>query len=366
MKTYKPNFAELNKLSEQGYLRKVISPCGKLVLYNYTDKCVYEKMWNKHTLNSRGSVYELSTGKAVTRAFPKFFNFSELPPAKQKTILNSSGVYGKYKSFEKADGSLGIIYYYDGKWNVNTRGSFTSDQAVRAEHILNTKIPREELNSSITYLCEIIYPENKIIVNYGDREDLILLAAFHTESGEEVDLEIFTHPFSEAQKYPYTISEMIALQETLPKDEEGFVVRFSNGERVKFKGKEYLQIARILQGCSPLALWEKMSNGKVCKEFLATIPEEILPEINDVVIQLEGRYQLVGISIYSDIRYIRQSLYIPDDGTELSVDQRKEVGLFIKKEKLNHEAAVFPFLLRKKDAVEKYIMKQIRPTGNSL
>lgn len=37
---------------------------------------------------------------------------------------------------------------------------------------------------------------------------------------------------------------------------------------------------------------------------------------------------------------------------------------FTRKE--NHEAAVFPFLLRKKDAVEKYIMKQIRPTGNSL
>lgn len=366
MKAYKPNFAELNKLSEQGYLRKVISPCGKLVLYNYSDKCTYEKMWNKHTLNSRGTVYELSTGKVVARAFPKFFNFSELPPAKQKTILNSSGVYGDYESFEKADGSLGIIYYYDGKWNVNTRGSFTSDQAIRGEHILGTKIPCVELDSSITYLCEIIYPENKIIVNYGDREDLVLLAAFHTEIGEEVDMYDFVHPFSKTKEYPYMISEMIALQETLPKDEEGFVVRFSNGERVKFKGKEYLQIARILQGCSPLALWEKMSNGKICETFLATIPEEILPEINDVIIQLEGKYQMTGISIYSDVRYVRQSLNILDDGEELSTDQRKEVGLFLKKEKLNHESAIFPFLLRKLDAVEKYIMKQIRPTGNTL
>jgi len=37
------DFSEYDKLTEEGFLRKVISPCGDLVLYNYTDKCTYEK-----------------------------------------------------------------------------------------------------------------------------------------------------------------------------------------------------------------------------------------------------------------------------------------------------------------------------------
>lgn len=37
MNMYKANFTELNKLSEQGYLRKVISPCGKLVEIKYAN-----------------------------------------------------------------------------------------------------------------------------------------------------------------------------------------------------------------------------------------------------------------------------------------------------------------------------------------
>ena len=86
---YVPNFQELDILSEKGLLRKVISSCEKLVLYNYTDQCTFERNWNEHTINSRGTVYEVSTGKLVARAFPKFFNFSELSENKQKEILNS-------------------------------------------------------------------------------------------------------------------------------------------------------------------------------------------------------------------------------------------------------------------------------------
>lgn len=360
---YKPNFKELDKLTAEGYLRKVVSPCEKLVLYNYTDQCTFERKWNKHTLNSRGSVYEISTGKVVARAFPKFFNFSELPPAKQKTILKGSGVYGEYQSEEKMDGSLGIIYYYDGRWRVNTRGSFTSDQAVKGEDILGSKIPCIELDSDITYLCEIIYPENKIIVNYGDREDLVLLAAYYTESGEEVDFYDFVHPFSEAKSYGYSIEEMIELQKSIPKDKEGFVVRFENGERVKFKGAEYLAIARILQNSSPLTLWEKMSCGKVDSKFLETIPEEIYPEIEPFVLILESNYQKVGKEIIDDVWYVLKSLEIYDGITQ---EDRKKVGLFLKSEKLKHEPAIFPFILEKHDVVEKYIMKQIRPSGNKL
>ena len=65
---------------EKGLIRQVISPCKRLILWNYTDHCTYERAWDEITLNARGTVYEIATGKVIARAFPKFFNFSELNP----------------------------------------------------------------------------------------------------------------------------------------------------------------------------------------------------------------------------------------------------------------------------------------------
>lgn len=181
----KANFDELNNLTEKGFLKREISKYGDLVLYNYTDKCTYKKHWNEYTLNARGTVYELSSGKVIARGFPKFFNFEELP-------ISDSVFLSKHTDFEvteKVDGSLGIIYWYNGKWMVNTRGSFTSDQAIRGAEILKRKYELKVNNSTIknTYLVEIIYPENKIIVDYGDKEELILLAVIDTETGNELN-----------------------------------------------------------------------------------------------------------------------------------------------------------------------------------
>ena len=77
-----------DKYVEAGLISRKVSPCGKLVLFDYTEKCQFEKAWDEITLNSRGSVYELSTGKLVARAFSKFFNWSELTDYTKGTLLS--------------------------------------------------------------------------------------------------------------------------------------------------------------------------------------------------------------------------------------------------------------------------------------
>jgi len=293
---YKPDFKRLDELTEEGFLRKVISPCEKLVLYNYTDKCTYEKKWNKHTLNARGTVYERSTGKLVAKAFPKFFNFSELPVSKARNLAKETN----FKAFEKMDGSLGILYHYDGRWRINTRGSFTSDQAIYARKLLN-KYTLPEGYESMTFLVEIIYPENKIIVDYGDKEELVLLGGYELLTGEEVfrdpenkEFEMFTERTGMSHAKPFkhcSIEDLQRLQGMIGKNDEGWVVRFPNGERAKFKGHDYLKIARILSKCSPLELWRNMSYGKVDSSLIAQIPEEILPEIEPMINSLEVAYR---------------------------------------------------------------------------
>lgn len=359
MKNYEPNFERLDELAEEGYLRKVISPCGKLMLYNYTDKTTYEKKWNDHTLNARGTVYEIATGNVVARAFPKFFNFGELATSKSRNLL-------KEKNFtvcEKMDGSLGIVYNYEGEWRVNTRGSFTSDQAIKAKEMLS-KYSTSNLNPLVAYLVEIIYPENRIIVDYGKEEKLALLAGFDTYSGREIslsDLDL-TSPFPISNIYHdfKSIEEVIAEQSRLGKMEEGFVVRFENGERVKFKSAEYLKVARLISDLTPLNFWKAMKGGVVQQEIIEEIPEEFEDEVKRIKSGLEKEYARIGSEVDEDFIYVVKSI----GGLADLQEDRKKLGLFVKGNgsELKHSQAMFPKLLNK--GVDRYIMKVIKPVGN--
>ena len=61
----------------QGLLRSDRTADGKLAIYTYTDKCVFDRAWDDITRNSRGHIFDLETGECVAWAFPKFFNLGE-------------------------------------------------------------------------------------------------------------------------------------------------------------------------------------------------------------------------------------------------------------------------------------------------
>lgn len=338
---------------EKKLLREVISPCKKLVLYNYTDLCTYERAWDEVTLNARGTVYEIATGKVVARAFPKFFNYSELSQEKQQEVLQSKS----FETFEKMDGSLGIVYYYDGEWRVNTRGSFTSYQAVKGKKMLDGKYNTRWLIEGCTYLVEIIYPENKIIVDYGSDEKLIQLAQlYHT--GCEVDFNIarLASPFKKASVYNFdSIEELQEHLATLDHTEEGYVVRLEDGTRVKFKSRAYLDVARIIQNMSPLSFWKTMENGKVKSEFIEQLPEEFREESERLKKQMEDLYYIAYTNYASD--FITA-------GINLNMS-RKDITFLCKEKGLNL-SAMFAFLDERADVIDKIVLKQIRPHGNTI
>lgn len=344
---------------KHGYLRKAEN--DDLVLYGYTDQCTFERAWQTvYTRNARGLIFEKKTGRLVAKPFPKFFNLGEM---EEVNLLNLPKE--PYRVFEKCDGSLGIIYYFKGKWNVATRGSLGSDQAVKAAEIIK-KYDTSHFHPLCTYLVEIVYPANKIIVNYGDEEKLVMLAAYNTQTEEEVNIDALFSKAKQAgmpvaKEYQYTIEQMIELQKTLPKDEEGFVVRFDSGVRVKIKGHEYLKIAKILSQMSPLSAWEAMSGGKVGQEYLSQIPEELMPEFEPIVKILEAMYAATMESICRDLRKLPQVDFDSREG-------KKTIGLLIHggNHGLEHPSAMFLCLQHQAKGLEKYIMKDIRPTGNML
>lgn len=353
---------------------------GNLVLYNYTDSCTYDKAWNDVTIWARGIIFDRNEGRLVAAPFKKFFNMSELQRSTteneentmdqdRKLLFDSIRDNVPFEVFNKEDGSLGIIYHYDGKWNVATRGSFNSDQAVKGEEILK-KYDMSRVNTELTLLVEIIYPENKIVIDYKGEEKLVLLGANHRVKQVEVS-RTFLEKTSEmtgmpiVESYKYSIEQMVALQKTLPKDSEGFVVRFENGLRVKIKGEEYLRIHKLISQVSPLAFWESMVDGKVRADFLKELPEEYREEADRIVKILEKKYfDIYHMALWQFGEAYPGTMLVSEDLKAVKNDLRKSLGLKQKQYTFGH--MFFNILDLNRERIDKQIMTAIRPSGNVL
>ena len=84
---------------------------------------------------------------------------------------------------------------------IASRGSFISEQAEWANNFFffNDELQQHVENSfkdEYTYLVEIVYKSNRIVVDYGDYEGLILLSAIETLTGVEL-------PYDELLKYSH-------------------------------------------------------------------------------------------------------------------------------------------------------------------
>lgn len=145
MKNNKLMLKVLEKYHQDGLLYKQQHPSLPLTIWNYTEIVQFEGKWDDITLMCRGLVTD-DKGNVVARPFKKFFNIEEgrFTPTE------------KFEVFEKMDGSLGIVFWYNNEWHIATRGSFTSDQAIKGKELLKD-YPTEKLNKNKTYLVEIIY-----------------------------------------------------------------------------------------------------------------------------------------------------------------------------------------------------------------
>jgi len=277
---------KLNEYFEKGLVYKQVHPTLPLTIWNYTEKVQYEGLWDEITLQTRGLVTD-DEGNVVARPFKKFFNIEE----KKFTATEEFEVY------EKMDGSLGILFFYEGKWIVATRGSFTSDQAVKAQEILKSKYIVESIPKGYTTLFEIIFPENRIVVDYGDEESLVVLGMTSRMSGKEMDYDSLLNVHNESgmsvvKKYD-GINDYKQLKEMVKNDQEGFVVKFSNGDRVKVKGVEYLRLHKIMANLSTTAVWEVLSNGGDMENLLKDVPDEFYKKIKTYVQDLKyGFFQI--------------------------------------------------------------------------
>ena len=178
--------------SNHGYV--TVNEHDGLLIFNYNAMAQYEGAWNFFELVSRGLVIDAKTGEIIARGFDKFFNWFEGGRVATGNIVSIT---------EKVDGSLGILYRHHSQYRITTRGSLTSSQGIWATQFLNANYDLSGLDEQYTLLFEIIYPDNRIVVDYGDREDLVLLAVRNRHTGDY--LPFFPNVYELGNHYGFSL-----------------------------------------------------------------------------------------------------------------------------------------------------------------
>ena len=249
---------------------------GPLVLLNYRPEVQFANTWTPIEMACRGIIVDKVSGEIVARPFDKFFNWGE---------NNRTTEAGIKTITEKMDGSLGILYRNRG-YKIATRGSFESDQAQWATDFLHKKHGDAlgHIPESWTPLFEIIYPENRVVIDYGDKHELVLLAIRNRHTGEFLD---YTHIKSFASQYGFGlpkvfqysgVDEILNLCSHISANSEGWVVEFDDGQRFKFKGDEYKKIHKLISGLSFKFVLENHAAGTL-HEALNVIPDEFKDDV---------------------------------------------------------------------------------------
>lgn len=284
-----PNQIEkLNKHIEDGYIRFQTNETGDLFIYNYTDKTQYEQNWDEMTLMCRGLILDKDYN-IIARSFDKFFNYEELVN-KGKDIPNLP-----YEISSKLDGSMIIAFYWKMQWCTATRGSFNSDQAKKAESLFFEKYVYNlfKMDPSKSYIYEILYPENRVVCNYGDKEELVLLTIIDPETGKDCldDRNLSFKRPKVYNNYDYTTIR----DEIDGTNDEGFVVKFSNGFRMKIKYAEYCRLHKLMCGINERRLWELLSNNESIDYILENVPDEFYDWVKKVIKDLNDKYKRIEL-----------------------------------------------------------------------
>lgn len=327
------NLEEYYAHVEQGLITCRKHQTEDLLIWNYTPKCQYTSSWDECTMAARGLITDLN-GRIIARPFPKFFSIEQYP----ELPLES------FKVTEKLDGSLGILYQVNGAVAIATRGSFTSDQATKANQILQKKYSDYSFHPSYTYLFEIIYPANRIVVDYGSREDLILLAVIETATGNELNIHPYPWPFPVAKQYD-GVTDLKAIAEMNQDNAEGFVIHFESGLRVKAKFAEYKRLHKILTGINEVRIWEMLKNNQDTSVILDVVPDEFYNWVQSIIADLEGHYKAIEKLCIKQVALARNLL------------TRKEQAMMLK----SHIYSGVMFAMLDNKPYAEMIWKQLKP-----
>lgn len=191
----------------------------------------------------RGIVFN-SSGKCISRPFHKFFNTGE---NEDNQVYHLKGK--QFEILEKRDGSMLTPVLVNGEIFWKTKKSFYSDVAVEAAKNVPENVNRFArycINVGLTLIFEYTSQLNKVVINYSDTPEFVLLAVRDNSHGgywpyEDMCEVAAICNIKVIQKFDKTLEQCLSEVDTLI-NFEGWCLRdTSTGFYCKLKTAWYLR-----------------------------------------------------------------------------------------------------------------------------
>lgn len=255
---------------ESPFAEPIVRECRGIILDEQSDWCV------------------------VSRAFDKFFNHGE--------ALAADIDWSTARVQEKVDGSLCVVYAYDGAWHVATTGTPDASGDINgsgtrfADLFWSTLRPVTSATDlfpptdcGVCFFFELTSPQNRVVVVHTEAS-LTFLGARHLTDGEiswKKALSLLPWARAVSEHPLQSLADIGKSFETLsPLKTEGYVVVDAAFNRIKVKHPGYVALHHAKDGLTQRAFVEIARKGEV-SEVLTAFPE-FRPLLDDATRRLDA------------------------------------------------------------------------------
>lgn len=274
------------KLSAKPYCLSMdeFSECGAdYILFKYNQ--IESDMKEEICRECRGIIFRKSDWKLMCFPFKKFFNYGE--------ALADKIDWKTAKVQEKVDGSIIKVWATgDGYWMVSTNGKINGNDATcpmgddfmnlflegLSNHVGECGKPFFDLigkqleeGKHYTYIFEMVHPLTRVVIRY-EKPDIRHIGTRNNDTLEEINIDL---GIAKPKEYSFnSLEDVIAMAQTLPYSEEGYVVVDANWNRVKIKSPSYVAVHHLKNNgvITYKRIMELVFKGET-QEFLAYFPE---------------------------------------------------------------------------------------------
>jgi hypothetical protein len=269
-----------------------------LILLKYADEVQWgDKPWSVFSRFARGLVVDMKNQAILAHGFDKFFNLGQAPETQYEILRNKK----EFEVSEKLDGSCLISFLNpnDNQFYLTTTGSFDSEHGKVGTELFRNLLccPKIAAYAAIgTFIFELIDPRFRIVIDYRKKnyEPGLYLIGYRTQEGrllsyaEVADLAASVSiPSPKIYKYS-SLCHLTHKMADLPMDEEGFVILYPDGLRIKIKGEQYLRAHRFVSQLSDKNILQALVDG-IDQQMLEVCPDEFRLEIVEKVAYFKSR-----------------------------------------------------------------------------
>jgi hypothetical protein len=317
----------------------------------------------QHQLFAKGIVYRREPFEVVSLPLVKIYNLGEREVSAADLAGLSDEPGARLHFLRKFDGTMIQRFQFDNRVYFTTRGMIEGGPTIgvqdedapgrtrqfdflgTARRLAEQQYPalcesRPELDG-LSLVFEFIHPETRIITNYGERQDLILLSCFDRREWRyrtfaEVKELAIAHALTavdELNPPGKALGEQIdsLLGSIAGTDQEGTVITIEHGHRViyraKVKSPDYLRVLKLVVTCTYIKTVEMVeahpewSAWADVEQHLRSLGREQVPE---EVLEFYKEHYVIYAGYLSDCERLR--LWALDRARRLLEEARSEPG----------------------------------------